>query len=44
MDPSEFDLKIRFAKIEPAPGAPPTGDCTDDDCGNTPGSAGIANC
>ncbi|MEU6720202.1 hypothetical protein ABZ897_52865 [Nonomuraea sp. NPDC046802] len=45
ISPNEFELDIRFTKAPNAtPAAAPTGDCTDDTCGETPGSAGIADC
>ncbi|MGW4412142.1 hypothetical protein ACWEJ6_49655 [Nonomuraea sp. NPDC004702] len=44
MDPSDFNLDVRFVKIGPQNARPDTEDCTSDGSGDTPGSAGIANC
>lgn len=44
MDPNDFNLNIRFLKVELQNARPDSEDCTSDGCGETPGSAGIANC
>ena len=44
MDPSEFTLDVRLVATGPAVTSVATEDCTSDNCGDTPGSAGIANC
>ncbi|GES27385.1 hypothetical protein Aple_102850 [Acrocarpospora pleiomorpha] len=44
MDPSEFILNVRLVNAGPVASMVPSADCTSDNCGETPGSAGIANC
>ncbi|MEV6033544.1 hypothetical protein AB0L65_20485 [Nonomuraea sp. NPDC052116] len=44
MEPHEFILDVRFLKTAPAFIGLDSEDCTSDGCGETPGSAGIANC
>jgi FxLD family lantipeptide len=44
MDPSEFTLNVRLVDAGPVESVVPSADSTSDNCGETPGSAGIANC
>ncbi|MEU9891318.1 hypothetical protein [Sphaerisporangium sp. NPDC051011] len=44
MQQSDFSLDVRLVKAGPAITGVDTEDCTSDNCGDTPGSAGIANC
>jgi len=44
MEQSEFTLDVRLVTAGPAATAPGSDDCTDDGCGQTPGSAGITSC
>ncbi|MEO5873732.1 MAG: FxLD family lanthipeptide [Streptosporangiaceae bacterium] len=44
MDASEFRLNVRLVDAGPVASAIPSADCTSDGCGDTPGSAGLANC
>jgi FxLD family lantipeptide len=44
MEPSDFSLDVRLVASGPAVAGTATEDCTSDNCGDTPGSAGIANC
>lgn len=44
MDPNDFNLNIRLLTVGLQHAGPDSSDCTSDDCGETPGSAGIANC
>jgi len=43
MEQAEFTLDVRLVPAGPATDIA-TEDCTSDNCGETPGSAGIANC
>ncbi|WP_280118604.1 hypothetical protein [Microbispora triticiradicis] len=40
----DFRLDVRLVATGPAITRADTEDCTSDNCGDTPGSAGIANC
>lgn len=44
MNTADFTLDVRLVDAGPAVIAVDTEDCTSDNCGDTPGSAGIANC
>ncbi|WP_274386965.1 hypothetical protein [Streptosporangium sp. KLBMP 9127] len=44
MEPSEFTLNVRLVNAAPMIIGADSEDCTSDNCGDTPGSAGIANC
>ncbi|WP_405141231.1 hypothetical protein OG589_29940 [Sphaerisporangium sp. NBC_01403] len=44
MEPTDFRLDVRLAATGPAVTRVDTEDCTSDNCGTTPGSAGVANC
>ncbi|MEV6980955.1 FxLD family lanthipeptide [Sphaerisporangium sp. NPDC051017] len=44
MEPTDFNLDVRLVAAGPVVPRAATEDCTSDNCGDTPGSAGIANC
>jgi FxLD family lantipeptide len=44
MDQDEFTLNVRLVDAGPVASEVPSADCTSDNCGATPGSAGITNC
>ena len=44
MEASDFTLDVRLVASGPAVTGSDTEDCTSDNCGDTPGSAGIAHC
>ena len=44
MEPSDFRLDVRLISTGPAVTGTSSEDCTSDGCGDTPGSAGIADC
>ncbi|WP_326822607.1 hypothetical protein [Streptosporangium sp. NBC_01756] len=44
MEPNAFSLDVRLVPTGAATTMVGSEDCTNDGCGDTPGSAGIANC
>ncbi|MEV6984694.1 hypothetical protein AB0M95_26015 [Sphaerisporangium sp. NPDC051017] len=44
MEQADFTLNVRVVAAGPATALVDTEECTSDNCTDTPGSAGIANC
>lgn len=44
VEAADFTLDVRLVASGPAVMTVESADCTSDNCGETPGSAGIANC